>query len=58
MILKILSIKHHLSFIRPYRKDDYTSFGYVNREKINDKLIDISYNVKYKTSFFRKEENL
>ena len=38
------------------RKDDYTSFGYVNREKINDKLIDILYYINTGSNFPEKKK--
>lgn len=36
------------------RKNEYVSIGYINREKINEKLIDVLYYIKYKPSFSEK----
>ena len=33
------------------RKEEYTSFGYINREKINNENIDVLYYLKYKPNF-------
>ena len=38
------------------RKDNYTSFGYVNREKINGENVDILYYLKYRPNFSVKNK--
>lgn len=38
------------------RRNEYVSIGYVNREKINEKLIDILYYIKYKPNFSEKKK--